>query len=106
MTKDALRKWMWVLLAALLGMQFYFVRELLSALLLLSMGFAAIFTVIAAVYLLHRAWESGLAGVRNTPRTTLGFSRRGAVFAGENSSKAFRRPRSKPVQYSRWTDPI
>jgi hypothetical protein len=98
MTKDGLRKWMWVLLAALVAMQFYFVRELLSALLLLAIGFAAIFTVIAAVYLLHRAWESGLAGVRKSARPVLGFARRGMVFAEEISRKPFRRPRSEPVQ--------
>ena len=98
MTKDGLRKWMWVLLATLVAMQFYFVRELLSALLLLAIGFAAIFMIIAAVYLLHRAWESSLAGLRKSARPVLGFARRGAVFAEEISRKPFRRPRSEPVQ--------
>ena len=98
MTRDGLRKWMWVFLAALIAFQFYFVRELLSALLLFGIGFAAVFALIAAVYLLHRGWETTLAGIGRGARPVLGLARRGLVFAEEFSRKPFRRPRSEPVQ--------
>ena len=98
MTKDGLRKWMWVVLGSLFAVQFYFVRELLSALLLFAMGFAAIFSMITAMYLVLRAWEAILAGMRKTARPVLGVARRGLVFAEELSRKPFRRPRSEPVQ--------
>lgn len=98
MTKDGLRKWMWMLLAVLIAMQFYFVRQLLSALMLFALGFAAVFALIAAVYMLHRAWESTSASMRKRARPVLGFARRGLVFAEEISRKPFRRPRSEPVQ--------
>lgn len=95
---DGLRKWMWVFLTALVALQFYFVRQLLSALLLFAVGFAAIFALLAAGYLVHRAWESSLAGMLRGARPVLGFARRGLVFAEEISRKPFRRPRSEPVQ--------
>ena len=40
--KDSARKWMWIFLVALVALQIYFVRELLAALFLFTVGFAVL----------------------------------------------------------------
>src|SRR5258707_14867243 len=52
-TKDKSRKWMWGFLGMVLAMQMYFVRELLAAFALFALGFAAVASVVAALYMLH-----------------------------------------------------
>src|SRR5260221_13015525 len=61
-TKDKSRKWMWGFLGMVLAMQMYFVRELLAAFALFALGFAAIASVVAALYMLHHGWA--VAGER------------------------------------------
>src|SRR5258707_999230 len=55
-TKDKSRKWMWGFLGMVLAMQMYFVRELLAAFALFALGFAAVASVVAALYMLHHGW--------------------------------------------------
>ncbi len=98
MSTDGLRKWMWTFLVTLIAAQFYFVRQLFGALMLVAMVFGAVFAMIAAVYLIHRASGMALAGMRKSVRPMLGFARRGLVLADGISRKPFRRPRSEPVQ--------
>ncbi len=88
--RDKARKWMWGLLAAFLAVQMYFVRELLAALLLFTIGFATLSGIALGVYGLRkfglRIWER----IRAAGVWTLGK-------AEELSRKLLRRPRSEPV---------
>jgi hypothetical protein len=89
--KDRGRKWMWGVLAAILAVQIYYVRELLAALLL----FASVFVVLAALglglYLLQQAGELSFA--RLAPAT-----RRGWGYLTELSRRPFRRPHSETAR--------
>ena len=60
-TSDKSRKWMWWFLAVGVALQLYFVRELLAAFALFAAGFAVIGLGIAALYLMQKAWEVGVA---------------------------------------------
>ena len=88
---DKARKWMWMLLAALVAMQMYFVQELLAALVLFTFGFLVLVGAVVAVIGLRKVSGRGLA-----------WSQRIRVVAmaiGEDvSRKLLRRPRSEPAQ--------
>jgi hypothetical protein len=47
-------KWMWIDLAAVLALRFYYVREMIAALMIFSVLFAAGAIVVLAVFLLDR----------------------------------------------------
>jgi hypothetical protein len=54
-TKTMIRtKWMWIGLAALLALRFYYVREMIAALMIFSVLFVAAAIVVLAVFLLDR----------------------------------------------------
>jgi type II secretory pathway component PulJ len=55
--KDTGRMWLWAFLAVIALAQFYVVRELLAALALFALGFAALAAVIASLYALQKTWE-------------------------------------------------
>ena len=52
-----IRKWAGWLLGAAVALQFYCVRELLAALALFAIGFAAVASVMAGLYGLQKGWE-------------------------------------------------
>jgi len=89
--RDKARKWMWALLAAFLAAQMYFVRELLAALVLFTIGFATLSGIALGVY-----------GLRKFGAKIWERIRAGCVWvlakAEELSKKLLRRPRSEPVQ--------
>jgi hypothetical protein len=92
------RKWMWVGLVAFVGLQIYFVQEMLAALMLFT-GLFVILAIIALVlYLVDRVgqWSLGWAGQRARPAFQL--ARRGWTLAEDLSKKPFRRPRSEPAR--------
>jgi hypothetical protein len=92
------RKWMWVGLAAFVGLQIYFVQEMLAALMLFT-GIFVICAIVALVfYLVDQAgqWSIGWAGERARPAINL--ARRGLALAEDLSKKPFRRPRSETAQ--------
>ena len=67
-TKDRGRKWMWCFVGALATLPFYFVRELIAALALFAIGFAAIAFVIVSLYMLQKGWEVAVARIVDSER--------------------------------------
>src|SRR5579862_7255052 len=55
------QRWIWFGAAALVAVQLYYVREMLAALLLFSIGFAVVGSVILLLFLLDRGLYRGLA---------------------------------------------
>jgi hypothetical protein len=88
---------MWWFLIAIVAAQFYYVREVFGALVLFTIGFAAMVAIVAAGYVIQRAWVTGLAGMEKTVGPLASVSRRGLAFAEELSRKALR-IRSQHVQ--------
>ncbi len=89
---------MWIFLAAVLGVQLYFVRELLAALLLFTIGFVVLAGLALAFILLERAGQASLAWAAPLLRGVGGVTRRGYVQLEALSKKPFRRPRSETAQ--------
>jgi len=54
------RRWAGWLLGAAVTLQFYFVQELLAALALFAIGFAAVASVIVGLYSLQKGWEKAV----------------------------------------------
>ncbi len=53
-------KWAWWLLLAGVGLQFYFVQELVAAFAFFAIGFAAVALVFGSLYALQKGWEMGV----------------------------------------------
>jgi hypothetical protein len=85
------RKWLWAALVAFVGLQIYFVREMLAALMLFTGVFIVCALIALVLYLIDRAsqWGLSLAGRQ---------AKRAIVAAEEISKKPLRRPRSEPAQ--------
>ena len=98
LTKDQSRKWMWIFLAALVGLQIYIVRELLAALFLFTLGFGALAGVALVFFLFERAGQRSMAWVEPRTRGTAVLARRGLGLLEDLSKRPFRRPRSEPTQ--------
>jgi uncharacterized membrane protein YphA (DoxX/SURF4 family) len=78
-TKDNSRKWMWGFLAGVAALQLYVVWEILAALAIFAVGFAAIAAVIGSVYMLVRTWAmtvERLAESKHPVRNELGSAAR------------------------------
>ena len=88
---DKARKWMWMLLAAFLAVQMYFVRELLAALLLFTIGFAVLSGIALGIYGLRRLGGRILDWIRAASVWVL-------AKVEDLSRKLLRRPRSEPAQ--------
>ena len=93
-TKDKSRKWMWMFLGTLAATQIYFVQELLAALALFALGFAAIALVFGSVYMLHRTWAVGVARVADSQHPVMVAVRQGIYNAEDLALRPFRRARS------------
>jgi len=96
--KDDARKWLWIFLAALVALQIYFVRELVAALFLFALGFAALAGVALVCFLVERAGRVSTAWVEPRTHSVALLARRGVGLLEEFSRKSFRRPRSEPAQ--------
>ena len=59
-------KWAWWLLIAGVGLQIYFVRELVAAFTFFAIGFAGIAFVIVSLYMLQRGGEAAVARFTNS----------------------------------------
>jgi hypothetical protein len=55
----------WLLLAGV-GLQFYFVQELVAAFAFFAIGFAAIAFVIMSLYMLQKGWEAAVRRFTNS----------------------------------------
>jgi len=96
--QDQARKWMWIFLAALVALQVYFVRELLAALFLFTLGFGALAGVALVFFLFERAGHRSLVWVEPRTRGVGVLARRGLGLLEDLSKRPFRRPRSEPAQ--------
>ena len=96
--KDTGRKWMWWFLAVIAALQLYFVRELLAAFALFALGFAVLATVVSALYLMQKAWETGLARVADSSYPVMNAARRGLATVEDFAKRPLRRPGSEPAQ--------
>ena len=97
-SENKVRKWMWIGLAAFVGLQVYFVQEMLAALML----FAGIFVVLAiaagTLYLVDRAGQWGLGWAGQHARPAAEGARRAWAAAEAISKKPFHRPRSETAR--------
>jgi hypothetical protein len=59
-------KWAWWLVLAGVGLQFYFVQELVAAFAFFAIGFAALALVIVILYMLQKGWEAAVGRFTNT----------------------------------------
>ncbi len=89
---------MWIFLVAVLSVQLYFVRELLAALLLFTIGFVVLAGLALAFFLLERAGQASLVRARPLLRGICEVTRRGYGQLEALSKKPFRRPRSETAQ--------
>ena len=90
-TKDTSRKWMWLLLGVVASLQLYFVRELLAAFALFLLGFSVLAAIIMGLYLLQKAWETGLTMLLASQNSFVLYARRGMTFAEELARRPIRR---------------
>ncbi|GAC1676464.1 MAG: hypothetical protein PVS2B2_12210 [Candidatus Acidiferrum sp.] len=97
-TQDKGRKWMWWFLGVVAALQMYFVRELLAALAMFAVGFAAIAMVIGSVYMMQKAWEAGVGRLAASRNGFLLAARRGVSAVEELGMRPFRRPNSGLAQ--------
>ncbi len=93
-TKDKSRKWMWWFLGIVVALQLYFVRELLAAFALFTLGFAVIAFAIASLYLLQKAWEAGVQRVADSEHPVVNLARRGVNAVEDIARRPLRRPGS------------
>jgi len=92
------RKGMWTIIALVIILQVYFVRELLAAELLFGMAFAVLLALGGVAYVLGSIGEHGLGWTEAGVRIVGISARRGYVALEELSSRAFRRVRSQSAQ--------
>ncbi|MGB2670321.1 MAG: hypothetical protein WA621_16310 [Candidatus Acidiferrum sp.] len=92
--KDSNRKWMWWFLGVVVALQLYFVRELLAAFALFAVGFAAIAFVIMSLYMLQKAWETGVQRVADSQNPVVDMARRGVNAVEDMARRPFHRPGS------------
>jgi hypothetical protein len=92
-----IRKGMWVILAVVVVLQAYFVRELLAAELLFALGFAGLLALGGLAYLLGTLGERGLDWTEAGVRVVASSARRG-YSALEEVGRTFRRLRSQSAQ--------
>ena len=85
------RKWLWVVLGTFVGLQIYFVQELLVAFMLFTGLFIVCALVALVLYLVDQASRWGIGVAEHQ-------AKRAIVAAEEISKKQLRRPRSEPAQ--------
>ncbi len=73
--KDTGRIWLWGFLAVIALAQFYVVRELLAAVALFAIGFAALAFVVASLYMLQKSWELAVARISAFRRPVISMAR-------------------------------
>ena len=96
--KPKVRNRVLAVLAVILILQIYFVRELLAAELLFGLGFAVLLALGALFYVVGAIGERGLDWAEAGLRVTADVVRRGYTGLEEVSRKPFRAPRSESAQ--------
>ena len=92
------RKWLWLGFAAYIGLQIYFVQEMLAALILFTIAFILFAIVAGVLYLVDRAGEWGLGWAGQQSKPAVELARRGWNAVEDVSKKQLRRPRSEPAR--------
>lgn len=93
-----LRKRLTILLAAILFLQLYFVRELIAAELLFGLGFLVLLALVGIFYAIGFIGEKTFNGLEAGYHVTAPVARRAYGKMEELSKKPFRHPRSESVQ--------
>jgi len=93
-TKDKSRKWMWGFLAGIVALQMYVVWEILAALAIFAVGFAAIAAVMGSLYMLVRTWAVTVERLAESKHPVMVAMRQGIDTAEEMARRPFRRPGS------------
>jgi hypothetical protein len=96
--KDISRKWLWWFLGVIAALQLYFVRELLAAFALFLLVFAALGSVVAAIYMLHKVWEAGVISLAASKHPWVLASRRTINNVQDWALRPLRRPGSEPTR--------
>lgn len=97
-TKDKGRKWMWWFLGVLAALQLYFVQELLAALALFVIAFAAIALVIFGLYMMQKSWELAVQRVADSNHVVVSLARRGVAIVEDLARRPLRRPGSATIR--------
>ena len=92
------RKWLWIGLATLAAVQIYFVQELMAALVLFSVLFAAVAAGVLLVYLFDRASQRTMSWAEPQTLRAARLARRAWTRAEEVSRKQLHRLRSETVR--------
>jgi hypothetical protein len=74
------RKWMWIGLAIVAALQFYYVQEMIAAFVVLGVGFALVAGASLLVFLVDRASERTLGWVETGALAILRTAHRGVNF--------------------------
>ena len=93
-----IKKWIWVVGAAVVALHIYFVRELFAAEILFGLFIGALLLVVFVFYLAQQVWQLCAAWARPLTRTVAQTARRGWSFVEEVSRKPFRHQRSESAQ--------
>jgi uncharacterized membrane protein YhaH (DUF805 family) len=96
--KDKSRKWMWWFLGAFAALQLYFVRELLAALALFAVAFAAIATLVASLYMLQAGWAVAVERLAESKHPVMVAVRQGVDNIEDLVRRPLRRPDSEPAR--------
>jgi hypothetical protein len=81
------RKWMWIGLAVVAALQFYYVQEMIAAFVVLAVVFAVIAGAGLLVFLVDRASERTLSWIETSVLAVLRTARRGASVASEFTAR-------------------
>ena len=92
------RKWLWVGLAAYIGLQIYFVQEMVAALIFFTVAFILFAIVAGVLYLVDRVGEWGLDWAGQQAKPAVDLARRGFSAVEDVSKKQLHRPRSAPAR--------
>jgi hypothetical protein len=92
--RDINRKWLWISLGVLVASQLYFVRELFAAFAIFILLFAALGSVIAALYMFQKVWETGVLRFVRSQNSWVLALKRTVNHAEELARRPLRRPGS------------
>lgn len=98
MTKERVKKWLWVSFWVAVAFQIYFVRELFAAELLFGLLFVVLLSIGSVLYLIGQAGEMSLNWAKPLARSLVQTARRGLVQVEEFSRKSFRHLRSESAR--------
>lgn len=93
-----LRKRLTIVIAIILFLQLYFVRELIAAELLFGLGFLVLLVLVGIFYAIGFIGEKTFGGLEAGYHATAPMARRAYGKVEELSKKPFRHPRSESAQ--------